>query len=410
MRIVELKAENVKRIKAVRIKPDGSLVEITGRNGQGKTSVLDSIMYALGGKADATQPIRNGQKSASVEVDLGELKVRKRWTDKGEYLDVFAADGKSKMQSPQAVLDKLVGELTFDPLAFSKMAAKQQSETLAKLAGVDLAAFAAKKKTLESERVIVGRDLKNAQGQLAGMEVVNAPDDEIDVATLAAKHREISDKNAANKREREQINTIAKIMEQAAKDADELKRKYDAKAQELKNFTKMLADQETKCRDLVDGTVGDLAEQIQSATATNRAVAAKRIRKAKSEETDKLKTEYDAFTTKIRDLESSLSESIGKAQLPVDGLSFAADGITFNEIPFEQASSAEQLRVSAAIGIALNPKLRVMLIRDGSLLDADSLASIGQMADKADAQIWIERVENSQEPGSIWISDGEVSP
>ena len=71
MKIISLTAENVKRLRAVHIEPDGSLVVIAGRNGQGKTSVLDSIWYALGGgpASKTTQrPIRDGQDKAALTI------------------------------------------------------------------------------------------------------------------------------------------------------------------------------------------------------------------------------------------------------------------------------------------------------------------------------------------------------
>ena len=60
-----------------------------------------------------------------------------------------------------------------------------------------------------------------------------------------------------------------------------------------------------------------------------------------------------------------------------------------------------------AVGLAVNPKLRVLLIRDGSLLDEDNFATIAAMAEEADAQVWIERVGEGAEC-SVIISDGMV--
>ena len=71
MRIIRLTASNVKRLRAVDIKPNGTLQIITGRNAQGKTSVLDAIWLALGGgqaSKDTPRPIRDGEESASVTV------------------------------------------------------------------------------------------------------------------------------------------------------------------------------------------------------------------------------------------------------------------------------------------------------------------------------------------------------
>lgn len=83
MKIIELQAENVKRLRAVDITPDGTLQVIGGRNAQGKSSVLDAVWLALGGGKAAKEtplPIRDGQEKASVRLDLGDLIVTRSWT------------------------------------------------------------------------------------------------------------------------------------------------------------------------------------------------------------------------------------------------------------------------------------------------------------------------------------------
>ena len=111
MKIVQLQAENVKRLKAVEIKPDGSLVVVRGENGEGKTSLLDSIAMAFGGKnAQPAMPIRRGEDHARVCVELEDMIVERRWTaDDKTYLEVRSKEG-AKFPSPQAMLDKLKAE------------------------------------------------------------------------------------------------------------------------------------------------------------------------------------------------------------------------------------------------------------------------------------------------------------
>ena len=128
MKIIELQAENVKRLKAVDITPDGTLQIIGGKNAQGKSSVLDAIWLALGGgKAtkETVLPIREGESKASVTLDLGDLVVARSWTLKGTTLKVTAKDG-ATYRSPQKMLDELVGRLSFDPLAFTRLSAREQ--------------------------------------------------------------------------------------------------------------------------------------------------------------------------------------------------------------------------------------------------------------------------------------------
>ncbi len=87
---------------------------------------------------------------------------------------------------------------------------------------------------------------------------------------------------------------------------------------------------------------------------------------------------------------------------------FGSGAVFFNSIPFEQLASSEQIRISAAIACALNPTLRVMIIKDGSLLDDDAMAVLSAIAGEKDIQIWIERVGNDKHT-SVVIEDGCIA-
>ena len=69
--------------------------------------------------------------------------------------------------------------------------------------------------------------------------------------------------------------------------------------------------------------------------------------------------------------------------------------------------SCERLKVSVAMGLAMNPELKILLIRDGSLLDAKSKATIAAMAAEAGGQLWVECVSKDAEC-QIIIEDGMV--
>jgi len=117
--------------------------------------------------------------------------------------------------------------------------------------------------------------------------------------------------------------------------------------------------------------------------------------------------ESNKLTAELAALDQKKAEMIRGATMPVEGLSLTEDGVVYRGVPFAQASSAEQLRVSVAMGIAMNPTLKVLLIHDGSLLDDESLADVASMAAAADAQVWIERVGHGEEC-SVVIEDGSV--
>ncbi|MBW2638406.1 MAG: AAA family ATPase, partial [Deltaproteobacteria bacterium] len=130
MPIIRIEAENLKRLKLVCIETNGKpMLVIGGKNAQGKTSLLDAVWYALGGKPDVKEPIRQGESKAHVTVETEDYIITRNFTPKGNRLEVVAKGGKhqSAIKSPQALLDKMMGDLAFDPLAFSKMDAKPQS-------------------------------------------------------------------------------------------------------------------------------------------------------------------------------------------------------------------------------------------------------------------------------------------
>ena len=119
------------------------------------------------------------------------------------------------------------------------------------------------------------------------------------------------------------------------------------------------------------------------------------------------KQEYETLTVKIDAIDAKKSEMLAKANMPIAGLGINEDGVTYTGIPFDQISSAEQLKVSLAIAMAANPQIRVIRIMDGSLLDGDNFKVIQEMADAKDYQVFVEKVDDSGKVG-VYIEDGEV--
>lgn len=443
MKLIALQAESFKRLRAVRINPGDGVTPIVGRNGQGKTSVIDAVASALGGAACApTMPIRRGEKAAEVTVDLGDIKVRRRWTAKGSSLEVFSPDG-AKYPSPQAVLDKLIGKLSFDPLEFSRLPAKQQARTLAEFAGVDLDDYAARRKAVFDERTDANRQLKAAQAQLAGMPEVDAPDEEISVAAVLAELESATESNrradalaraasdadlaaslaldeakvlserpgqlleqcnARIKQLMAEIEATQKDYEAKISEAGKVADAAVAKTRELSEVARRAAEASAATVRVDTQPIRDKAAQVEGANAK---VREKKLRAAKAAEVASFADRCQTLSAKLEHAEQRLAETITAAQLPVEGLALTPDGVTLNGIPLGDCSGAEKLRASVAVAIALNPQLKLMLIRDGSLLDSEGMALLASMAEAADAQVLIERVDNGNEVG-VRIVDGEV--
>jgi DNA repair exonuclease SbcCD ATPase subunit len=428
MKITQLSAENVKRLTAVHVTPDpdGNLVIVGGNNAAGKSSVLDSIMYALAGtKAIPSQPIRNGARQAKIRIRLdGEksLTVERVMKAKGGGLVVKAEGKAAPLSSPQAVLDSLCGKIAFDPLEFTRLKRRDQAERLRGLVGLDFTEHDKKRKETFDERTTVNRDAKAAQARLdAAPHYPDAPAEEVSVAELMEQLKRADETNRANDRERtgceeaeKEVNAWNAGITEAQAAVVEAQRALLVAENELKHQLagrdKALSEHaklQERVAKLQNIDTAPIQHKVTASEETNRQVRANRDRLDLEGEVADLQDQAERLTEDIAQFDQQKQAQLEAANWPVPGLGFDEEGVTYNGLPFDQASQAEALQVSIAIGAALNPVLRVMLIRDGSLLDDESLATIAKLAEERDLQLWIERVGDGEEC-SVVIQDGRV--
>jgi DNA repair exonuclease SbcCD ATPase subunit len=427
MKIVRLQAENVKRLRAVSITPEGAVVLIKGQNGQGKTSLLDSIAYALGGK-DVQPPkvIREGERSARVVLELDDLVVERKWTPKSTTLEVRSRVG-AKYGSPQAMLDQLVGKLSFDPLAFTRMEPKKQVETLRQLVGLDFTALDRKRQETFDARTLVNREVVGLKAQLdrhpgPNLDPQAKVGEEVRLSDLVQEQQRLTGVKQENDRKRraadQKVNAVMTLNDRIAngeKHVEDLRAQL-AKSEAL--LAQLRAEMETaqaeagKAADevaaLVDPDLAGITERLRTAESTNAAIRQAKERRLLEQKYQARADDAEQLTARIAEIDAEKQKALASAKFPVPGLSFSEEGITLNGIPLEQASAAEQLRVSLAMGLALNPKLKVVLIRDGSLLDENSMRLVGEMAEATGAQVWVEQVGKGGAVGVV-IEDGEAS-
>jgi len=395
VKIISLTAENVKRLRAVEITPDGNIVTITGRNAQGKTSVLDAIWLALGGgtaSKGTIRPIRDGEEKASVRLDLGDLVVTRTWTGDKTALTVTAADG-ARYTSPQGVLDALVGRLSFDPLEFTRLSPRDQVTALLDLVNldVDLGDLAHARQVAFDHRTDIGRQGK-ALGEIPALHP-GLPEQEQSASAIITELRAAEDANRdLSIAEISRGNLTGRIAE--------LERELSTARGSLKAAESTLAK-----HPLID--TAEIEARLAGVEKSNVLIRENVDRVRRVGERDRLRADYDRFTATLDGLDKTRTDALAAATFPVDGLGFDDDGVTYQGVPFSQASSAEQIRVSLAMAMALNPKLRVIRILDGSLLDLDNLSLIAEMAKDNDFQVWIERVSDASGVGVV-IEDGSV--
>ena len=399
-KIISLKAENFKRLRAVDITPEDHLNVIAGRNAQGKTSVLDAITAALGGSSTKAtpRPIRDGESSAEIVLETEDLIVTRTFTAAGTKVVVKGRDG-TTIGKGQAKLDSLLGRLSLDPLGFTQLSDKDQLKTLLDLVDLpfDLAELEAERAETFDQRTDVNRKVKDLGAKLAGHRV--EPGDPLIEVSANDLLTQIEAAQALNRDYEADVRDHAAAVDRVDRLQKELD---DARAHESQTRATLNGWQAVEIPD-----VTELKQRLANVESLNRAARRNHEWVRLKEMFDGAEEDAAALTAEIAAIDKRKADGLKAAKFPVDGLGFDAEGVTYNGVPFKQASGAEQLRVSLAMAIALNPTLRVIRIADGSLLDNDSLDLVERMAIEYDYQVWIEMVSDSGDFGIV-IEDGQV--
>jgi DNA repair exonuclease SbcCD ATPase subunit len=416
LHILRLEVANIKRIKVLRLRVTDRTVLIGGKNEQGKSSAIDAIQMALGGKRMLPrEPVRHGARRGDIEADLGDLEtqeveytVERSITAKGTEVIVRGKDG-VEMSSPQTLLDTLYSQIAFDPFGFSRMDADKQDALLKELVGLDFTTHNAARERAYNERTAVNKEVTRLKALLKSSEAFpKAPKKLVDVVALTEKLQAYTNEMGARKTLVafiEHDNTIVAGM-------DEQIAKLERSLAELRaNRQELAKDIEERTAKLPPepAPVDDVREQLRNAETINNQVRANLERAKIEKELDEKVAQAEELTNAIDSIDAEKAELLAKAKFPIEGLGFDdAVGPTYKGAPLAQASQAAKIRVSVAIGAAINPRIKVMLIREGAFLDDDSLKLLSELADEHECQLWIERV-GTGDKAAIIIEDGEIA-
>lgn len=407
MKIIQLTAENIKKLVAVEINPaaDAALVQITGKNGQGKTSVLDAIWWAIAGARNIqTVPIRRGCEQASIRLDMGEIIVKRTFKllkvpEGGKtFTTQLEVAGNLKGKTPQDVLNGLIDSLAFDPLKFRNMEPKEQFDELKKFVpDFDFDDIATQNSLDTQNRKEANKRAKEAR-ILADQIVLptNAPTELIDeealrkIATAAVQHNadiSVELQRRSFKREsagkaKDQAEHLRARAREMMSEADEVEKEAAATIEALDKLGELLPT--------ID--VAAAEAKIQAARSHNELVR-RRLKKMEHQNyATALEDSAAEMTERMASRERQKVAAIAAAKLPIESITLGDGCVLLNGVPFDQASDAEQLKASCALAMAGNPTLKVIRVRDGSLLDEEGLALLGTMAEERGFQVWIERV------------------
>ena len=400
IKINKLEIENVKRVKAVSLEPtQNGLTVIGGRNGQGKTSILDSIAWALGGnKYKPSQPHREGSVlPPNLQISLSNgLEIKRD----GKNSDLKVIDP-SGQKAGQKLLDSFVEEFALNLPKFMESSNADKARTLLQIIGVGdkLAEFEKKEQELYNERLVIGRVADQKKKFAAEMTYFQeAPKELISVSELIQEQQAILTKNAENERLRGQRDSLKQRQVQLD---SEIARLIEEKAK----VDQQLEIAEKDALDLHDESTEQLEYSISNTEEINRKVRAN-LDKDKAEQDAQIEKEkYDNLSAQIDRIRLDKNQLLEDADLPLPGLSVAEGELLYKGQRWDNMSGAEQLKVSTAIVRKLNPECGFILIDKLEQMDLDTLKEFGQWLEQEQLQAIATRVSTGDEC-SIIISDG----
>lgn len=409
IKINKLEIENVKRVKAVKMEPTANgLTIIGGNNGQGKTSVLDSIAWALGGnKFKPSQAQREGSAippNLHIVMSNGLIVERK---GKNSDLKVIDPDGN---KAGQNLLDSFIDELALNLPKFMQQSSREKACTLLQIIGVgeQLALLEKEEQDTYNRRHAIGQIADQKEKFAKEQEYYpDAPKDLVSASDLIKEQQEILARNGENQRKRENLASIQRMHEKASSDVERLKRELSEAETKLANAIQYLVTANKSVENLVDESTAELEKSITEIDEINRKVRANLDKDKAEEDARGYRAEYEELTEALTDVRKRKAALLDNADLPLAGLSVEDGELVYNGFKWDNMSGSDQLKVATAIVRKLNSNCGFVLLDKLEQMDQESLKEFGDWLETEGLQAIATRVSTGEEC-SIIIEDGYV--
>lgn len=409
MKINKLEIENVKRVKAVKLEPTANgLTIIGGNNRQGKTSVLDSIAWALGGdRYRPSMPQREGSViPPMLHIVMSNGLVVER---KGKNSDLKVTDPSGR-KGGQQLLNEFVEQLAIDLPKFLESSSQDKAKTLLRIIGVGdrLGELERQEKELYNQRLAIGQ-IADQKKKYAKEQPYypDAPKDIVSPTELIRQQQDILARNGENQRKRDRADRYRQSVALLSREVESLQEQMSKKRQELEEAQMNLNTAMMEAQDLDDQSTAELEQSISNIEEVNRKVRANLDKDKAEEDALAYRNQYDSLTSRISQVRQDKAALLGSAELPLPGLSVADGELVYNGQRWDNMSGSDHLKVATAIVRKLNPKCGFVLLDKLEQMDLQTLQEFGKWLEQEGLQAIATRVSIGEEC-SIIISDGYV--
>lgn len=416
VKINSIQLENIKRVKAVQLEPsEAGLTIIGGNNRQGKTSVLDAIVWALGGnRYKPSEPHREGSVlDPSIKLVLSNgLRVER--SGKNGALKVTDPNGN---KAGQQLLDSFIAELALDLPKFMAASNKDKAETLLNIIGVgpQLHTLDRKEQELYNKRHSIGQIADQKKKWAAEQPYYeDAPETLISAGELIKQQQEILLRNQKNKELRDEKaaleNQVQRLQQQTsaiAQQIADLQEKHRTLLIETEEILIKLDTATKTVEELQDESTAELEASIQNVDAINIKVRANLDKVRAEDEAEQYQTQYSALTEEIESVRKDRMALLDGANLPLSGLSIQDGELTYKGYKWDAMSGADQLIVATAIVRQLTPDCGFVLMDKLEQMDRLTLKKFGEWLEQEGLQVIATRVSTGEEC-TIIIEDGYI--
>ncbi|MFS0820783.1 AAA family ATPase [Bacillus sp. 1P02SD] len=410
IKINKLEIENVKRVKAVKVDftPTG-LNLIGGKNNQGKTSVLDTIAWALGGnKYRPSKAEREGSvipPYIHLVLSNGLIVERK---GKNSELKVIDPNGQ---KAGQQLLNSFVEELAIDLPKFMNSTSKEKANILLRIIGVGDKLFELERQEQEiyNQRRTIGQ-IADQKAKFAKEQPYypDAPKEPISASDLIKQQQEILARNGENQRKRQNLSQLQALRESQGQEIARLEAQLIQLKEAYMQTGEDLAIAQKDALELIDESTEQLEANIQQIDEINRKVRANLDKDKAETDANEYRAQYEKLSTAIEEVRKQKTDLLSNADLPLEGLSVEDGDLIYNGQKWDNMSGADQLRVSTAIVRKLKPNCGFILLDKLEQMDIDTLNEFGQWLEQEGLQAIATRVSTGEEC-SIIIEDGYVA-
>lgn len=411
VKINSLELENVKRIKAVKIEPgENGLTVIGGRNNQGKTSVLDSIAWGLGGdRFRPSQPTREGSAiPPHLHITLSNGLVVER---AGKNSDLKVTDpGGNK--GGQQLLNEFVEQLALNLPKFMESSNKEKANTLLQIIGVGDRLNELERQEMEmyNQRHAIGQIADRKEKYAKEMTYwPDAPQDLVSASELIAQQQEILARNGENQKKRMQLAQLEEQERKLGQRVQELMHELETAEHQLAAVQQSVQDARKTAAQLQDESTAELEKNIREIESVNAKVRDNLNREKAEEDAKAYRDQYASLTTEIEAVRMAKMDLLNHADLPLKGLSVEDGELTYQGKKWDNMSGSDQLRVSTAIVRKLNPNCGFVLLDKLEQMDLDTMREFGAWLEQEGLQAIATRVSTGGEC-SIIIEDGYAEP